>query len=1159
MYIRKQQLLLLFYNAKTKIMQKSVLRDRPYRPKALLRALLVLKFVVLIMLVATLQVNAVPLSGQNINLTVKQTEIKKILKMIENEGDYRFMFNSNLKDLKKKVDFSANNLSIEESLNVLFNGVDLTYRSLAHHVILVLEAENAKIKVSGRVTGPNGPVAGASVVERGTKNGTSTDANGYYTITVEDNSTLVFSSIGYATEQIAVANRTTIDVTLTPVITRGDEVVVIGYGTANRRDLTGSISKVGGDVVARQPNTNALSSLQSKVAGLQVVNNGDPGSTPDIRIRGTSSIGTTNPLYIVDGIFADNIDFVNPDDIESIEVLKDASSLAIFGFKGAGGAIIVTTKKGKVSGLSVNLNSTIGAKKLVDKIQLANGDQFRQLLNMEANNQVAEDPTLLSLYNFANNVGVPGMSAYTGNTDWIDAVTRTALFSTSNLSVDAGGDKNRLHFGVGYAYDEGLVKHTRYDRININFNDELKISNHLKTSVGVIIQRERLPYNSGALDQARRALPIMSADTKSYYMKNPYGVDSGYYNLYSSTPIIQNSETNPMATLENNWNKKIDVRNRVIGNFSVEWTPIRELSLKAALYGDMSFRDNREYTPLYNLYDPTLPEGDQVVLRNRKTAVSQYTDQVSNFQQDYTATFKKKFGDHSLSVMGGFTTYYHKYESLTANISQKEEGRNIIPNDSRFWYINSGFGDLSTANSNSDQNEYATVSYLARVLYNFKSKYYVNLSYRKDFASQINDDYKKKGQSFWAAGIAWEVSKEDFMANQHIFNTLKIKASTGELGNFNPAGLAYPAYPSVSQVSSAVFGNTIVPVNSPNYGWDPNLHWETVQTTEAGFEADFLNHRLHVDAVYYIRNTKDLLVLIPGISGALAQLRNFGSIRNQGLELSAEYTQELKKGMLLTVGGNFTTYKNKVTQLSYILGGSSSSIQSPSRVEVGMPIGYFYGLVVEGVYQSYADVLNSPVSTINGGGAKPGDLKYKDLNGDGVITDADRTMIGNPTPDFTYGITASLKYKGFDLGLDLAGVYGNEIYRVWGTSEQKNSVYNYPAYYTEGWTGPGTSNFVPVVNAAHLINRAPSTYGIEDGSYFRIRNLSLGYTFGVKMPGLIVKSIRAAVGVQNLKTWKHNKGYSPEYGGSAVEFGVDYGTSSGALPRITTFSLNINF
>ena len=264
--------------------------------------------------------------------------------------------------------------------------------------------------------------------------------------------------------------------------------------------------------------------------------------------------------------------------------------------------------------------------------------------------------------------------------------------------------------------------------------------------------------------------------------------------------------------------------------------------------------------------------------------------------------------------------------------------------------------------------------------------------------------------------------------------------------------------------------------------------------------------------------------------------------------------------MTLTVGGNLTTYKNKVLELAYPYRTTISTSEStPNQVETGMPVGYFYGLVVEGVYQSYADIIASPPSSINGGGAKPGDLKYKDLNGDGVVDDKDRTNIGNPTPDFSYGINISLKYKGFDLGIDLGGVYGNEIYRAWGTSEQKNSVYNYPAYYTEAWTAAGTSNFVPIVNQNHLINRAPSTYGIEDGSYVRIRNLSLGYSL-TKLPKMTrIKNARIFIAFQNLKTWKHNEGYSPEFAGDATGFGMDFGGSGSALPRITTFGLNVNF
>ena len=1120
-----------------------------------------MKLVIAIILIATLQVSATPVTGQSVNISVRQMEVKKVLKLIENEGPYRFLYNADLQGLRGKVNFTANNLTIHESLQNLFEGRNLTYKLLDNNVVVVLsknENENARIRITGKITGPNGEaLSGASIIEKGTSNGTYADNNGNYELTVDNSAVIVVSYIGYESQEIRVNSRQVIDVQLLPSSRKVDEVVVIGYGTASKRDLTGSIARVSGDVLAAQPNTNALSSLQSKVSGVNIVNNADPGSTPDVRIRGTISIGRTNPVYIIDGIFSNNMDHLNPNEIESVEILKDPSSLAIFGIRGAAGAILVTTKKAKAGQTRINFNTTYGTKKLADKIQLANGDEFRKLLAFEAQNRVDDDPTANSLLSFVNNVGGPGLSAYTGNTDWIDAVTRVAKFSTTNLSLDAGTDKNRFHLGLGYAYDEGLVKHTNYDRMSINLNDEFRMSSKWKVGFGVIGSREMLPYNSGALENARRALPIISDQTKAFYIRNPYGLDSGYYNLYSNTPIIQNSETNPLATLEYNYDKKIDERYRVVGNVYVDWNILKALNLRATWYADVMNENNREYTPLYNLYDPTAT-GNQVIAKNSLTAVSQNIDMTKSFQQDYIATYKKQFGDHNLTLTGGFTTFYYNHQQLRANINQSTVDKGIIPNDKRFWYIQTGFGDASTATSNSNQNDYATVSELARLLYNYKNKYYLNASFRRDGASQINQDYKKKNQNFWAVGAAWELSKEDFMSNQHIFDFLKIKASTGKLGNFNGAGKDYPAYPTVSTSSSAVFGTNLLPVFTQDYLYDPNLHWEENFASEVGLEADMLKNRLHFEAAYYIKKTKDLLVLL-NPPGVLPTLTNAGSIENKGLELSASWLQKMSKDFEISFNGNFTTYDNKVTELKYPLLSGATSTPYPNQSEVGKPIGYFYGLVVEGVYQSQTDLLLSPLSTINGGNAKPGDLKYKDLDGDGFITDKDRTNIGNPTPDFTYGFGLNAKYKAFDFSADFAGVYGNEIYGVWGTSEQKNSVYNYPKNYTEGWTAAGTSNWVPIVNQLHLINRAPSTYGIEDGSYFRIRNLSIGYNFN-KMPSATrIKNARLSVGVQNLKTWKHNEGYSPEFGGSAISFGIDTGGSGSALPRIFTVGLNVNF
>ena len=1098
-------------------------------------------------------------NAQTVTLNAKDKEISKVLASIEKQGDYRFLFNSRLKDLKQKVSVSFLKTAITDALASMFTGTNLTYVLLENNLVAIRSADidEADIKVVGRVTTEAGdPISGASIMVKGSTNGTYTDGLGNFSITVPEDARLVVTAIGYKPFEISVAGKQQLSIQLIQSNAQMDEVVVIGYGTASRRDLTGSVSKIRGEALASQPNANALASLQSKVAGVNIVNTGIPGATPDIRIRGTVSIGTIRPVYIIDGIFADNMDFINPSEIESIEILKDPSSLAVFGIKGAAGAILVTTKKAKAGQILINFNSTYGSKKLVDKIAMANGQQFRDLLTFEANNRVKDDPSATSLLDFINN---GGLTDYNGNTDWVDAVTREAKFATTNLSVDASTEKNRFHFGLGYTYDEGLVKHVRYDRLNINLNDEFKISNRLKLGFGVIGSRERLPYNSGALEQARRALPIIPNGTSPFYTKNPYSIDSNTYQLYAQTPIIQNSESNPMASLELFHDKKIDTRDRILGNVFVDINLTKDLNLRSTWYGNMSWRNNREYTPLYDLYDP-MATGNPIINRNVLTAVRQDISSIKDFQQDYIATYKKKFGDHNLTATGGFTTYYHSYEGVAATVSQKTIGIGIIPDDKAFWYLNNGFGGTRTVLADgSGQDEYSTVSGLARLLYNFKNKYYLNGTFRRDGSSQINTVYSKKWQNFWAIGGAWELTKEKFMENQKLFDYLKLKGSTGLQGNFTTSGKSYPAYPTISATASATFGEFQIPVYEADYLVDPELQWETVRSSEVGVEANAFNNRLHFEASYYTKKTRDLLVLLnpPGLKQILT---NSGDIKNSGFEFVTNWAQNITKDFSFSVGGNLTTYRNEVTYLPFPLRTNiSSSEQTPNQAETGYPIGYFYGFIADGVYQSFTDILKSPVSTVNGGNAKPGDLKYRDLNGDDIIDDRDRTNIGNPTPDFTYGINTSFKYKKFELGIDLNGSYGNEIFRVWGTSEQKNSVYNYPAYYTEGWTAAGTSNWVPIVNASHLINRAPSTYGIEDGSYIRIRNINLSYVISNLPKMTYIKNLRLTLGVQNLKTWKNNLGYSPELAGDATSFGIDYGNAGSALPRVITAGLNVNF
>jgi TonB-linked SusC/RagA family outer membrane protein len=923
-------------------------------------------------------------------------------------------------------------------------------------------------------------------------------------------------------------------------------VVVIGYGTANKRDLTGSIVKISGKEVADKPNTNPVASLQAKVAGLSVVNNGTPGKEPDIRIRGTISIGSVRPLYVVDGIFNDNIDYINPNDIESIEILKDPSSLAIFGVRGAAGVIMITTKRAKTGQLLINYNFSMGTKKLVDKIKWANASQFRELYEEEKVNigATAAPPLDYNLWN--------------GNTDWIDAVTRTGNFNSHNLSLSGATEKNKFSMGVGYAGDEGLIKHEKLEKILFSMSDEFKLTKRIKIGFNFNGVRQNSPYGYAAsvLNDARKAVPVGFSGTKTVFTKNPYGIDSTNQTLYYELPGIQNSGVvNPLIKLENEWDKTIDITYRTVASVFTEINFLKDFTWRSTVYADMSNQNKREYKPVYNSYDPSV---NKPYLVSSVSGVNENDNSYKRFQQDHILSYKKIFGEHSLNLNAGFTSYENIFRERKASVQQSTTG-GAIPNDRRFWYISNGFGAQASQRSESTQWENATVSGLFRVLYNYKGKYYLNGSFRSDGSSQISP--ANRWQNFWAVGGAWEISKEGFMSNVKAIDFLKLKASIGVLGNQNtytgnpPIASPYPYYPGLQSGTSAgtAFGNLIYNAFAQAYLPDRNLKWETVFAKEVGIELYALSNRLRFEASYFDKVTKDLLTYIPGTNGVADGLTNIGSIQNNGLELAATWNQKISKDFTVTISGNLTTYNNKVLELAT---KDFAIVDGVNRTLVGQPIGSFYGYIVEGIYQSYSEKLASPINTEFSYG--PGDFKYKDVNGDGIINSKDRTVIGNPNPDFTYGGSINLNYKGFDAGIDFGGVYGNEIYRNWAGTEPSFQRVNYGAFLINRWNGPGTSNWVPILGNDHLINNQYSTYGIEDGSYFRIRNVQVGYNFTERIASKIkAKNIRLFANVQNLKTFKRNLGYTPEFGGTATRFGVD--DAGGAIPVVTTFGLNVTF
>jgi TonB-linked SusC/RagA family outer membrane protein len=1017
--------------------------------------------------------------------------------------------------------------------------------------------------VTGKVTSATGePLTGVSVLIKGTAKGTSTDNDGNYSITVpKPNSTLVISSAGYANIEVNVGGRTSIPISLTASTRELEQVVVIGYGSASKRDLTGSIAKVAGREVADKPNTNPIASLQGKVAGLSVVNDATPGAQPDIRIRGTVSIGQVHPLYVVDGIFSDNIDYVNPNDIESIEILKDPSSLAIFGVKGATGVIAITTKRAKTGQVNVNFNTSYGFKKLVDKIKLANAEQFKTLFAQERLN---------------NGITTPfDYTGLTANTDWIDAVTRTGKFLNTNLSVSGSTERNNYSFGLGYVSDEGIIRHEKLQRVTLSFNDEFKITRGIKMGVNVKAQRQDNPYDATwVLDAARKVVPLVSAGTKTFYVKNPYGVDSLNMDLYSAlnTDLQTAGVVNPLIQLENEWDKTKSIDYNTIGSVFGEIGFLKYFNFRSTVYGSIGTHNKRVYTPIYYSYDPVhlTPQ-----LASQTTKVAEDDNTTKTFQGDHILNFKKNFGEHGLTLTGGFTTYYAATFNRSGRASQNTGSTALpIPDDPRFWYITSGFENSGAASASSSQYEYSTVSYLARVLYNYRGKYFINGSYRDDASSRL--PAKNRHQQFWAVGAAWEMTKEDFMQGQHIFDFLKIKASVGVLGNqtasrLDGSPLNYPFYPNLNTGANAVFGTNVYSAADPEYIPNADLRWETVFAQEFGLELNAFQNRLHFEANHYNKTTRDLMTYVDRSPlGLKNKLVNGGSLRNWGEEFSATWNQRFSRDLTLNVGGNITFLRNKVLSLSKDIPTgvlqrlSFNNGSAESRTLPGYPIGSFYGYIVEGIYQSYADILASPIAS-SLGAYRPGDFKFKDIAGpggkggpDGQITSDDRTIIGNPTPRFTYGSSINVTFKGISLGVDVVGVYGNQIFRTWGSLESPFQRVNYAGDKVTAWNGPGTSNWVPLVSQGDRFNYNGSTYNIEDGSYFRLRNVQLGYSFDKNMISKWkVKDLRIFVNAQNLKTWRHNLGYTSEYGGDATAFGYD--NAGGATPVVGTIGLNVTF
>ena len=600
--------------------------------------------------------------------------------------------------------------------------------------------------VTGVVTDSfNEPLIGASIVVQGTTNGVITDLDGKYSIKVTPGATLQFSYVGMEKQSIKVGNQSIINVQLKDDSQMLAETVVIGYGSAKKRDLTGSITNIKGDEIANKPVANPLSALQGKVAGVQVINSGRAGEDPEIRVRGTNSINGYKPLYVVDGLFNDNINFLNPQDIESMEILKDPSSLAIFGVRGANGVIIITTKKAKVGQTRVNINGSFGFKSVPNQIEMVDAAGFKELYNEQLRNEGNPE------FDF---------TGWNGNTNWQDEIFQTGFITNNNVSITGASEKHSFYLGAGYAYEQGNIKNEKYSKITLSVSNEYKLTDNFR--VGFQFNGARiLPADTKTVTTAVRATPVAT-------------VFNDQYGLYTTLPEFQKAQmNNPMVDVDLKANTTRAENYRGSGNVYAEWDFLKHFQFKAMFSMDYASNNSRKFTPIIQVYDASA-EGNIVTLGDGKTGVSQAKQTEMKTQSDYLLTYTNTWGDHSLTATAGFTTYYNKLENLGA--ARAQGVGLVIPDNPDKWYVS--IGDAGTSTNESTQWERATVSMLGRILYNYKGRYLFNGSFRRDGSSAFSYT-GNQWQNFYSVGAGWLISEEEFMKDITWLDMLKLKGSWG--------------------------------------------------------------------------------------------------------------------------------------------------------------------------------------------------------------------------------------------------------------------------------------------------------------------------------------------------------------------------------------------
>lgn len=1118
---------------------------------------------VLILLVAMFSLfSYLPVSAQSngINLNLKNATVEQILNEIESKTTYRFLYNKQLVDVSRKVTISAEKQEINQVLSQLFGGTGVAFNINGKQIVLSKSTTTSSKKVAGTILDEKGePVIGATVKVKGANSGTISDIDGKFSIDATDESVLIFSYVGYETKELTVGTKKNINVSLSQGSKNLDEVVVVGYGTTTRRKLATAITTIKLDDIDKGASNNAIQAIQGKTPGVQISNSsGIPGSTPRVLVRGINSFsGASSPLYVVDGIPLESFPSINHNDIESMDILKDASSSAIYGSRANNGVVIITTKQGKKGKTKVEFNTRYGYGGVSKDIKMANSDQYADVMQTAVDNYNKQvNPAPKIIFDRPSTIE---------ETDWVGLITRKqSLNYENNISVSGGDDKTAFFASLGNSTQEGYIKTSLYKQYNFRTNLSHKISEMFKISIN-------LGLNSGfkqLVEQEGSGLKVLRTAREEQPWYGPYEPNGDYsINGNSGTNLLVRH--NPVMLLnEENWTNSGLAG---IGGLNLEFTPFKGFKYTASVNGH-GYKSN-EIKKITEKHAARVAQWG---------ALEQKRDENYRYSITNTASYSNNFSDFNYNILAGHEYYYREVSEFGASSDKYP----LFPS-SGFNLLNAGTNIFPSVIK---YEAYNLESYFTRLSFDYKGKYFMNASLRRDASSKLTREFRNG--YFPAVSFAWKVFDESFFPKRGVISDLKLKASWGETGTIDPI----EPFDTFSLVSSSGKGYNSAPGFTLTTD-SRRLRWEKSRQFNAGFDIDLFKGDLNFSGEYYVKQSDNLLYKRPfqSTSGFSELIDNAGSVINNGLELAVN-AKILKGDVKWNIGANITFAKNRMKSLypgardvSIIPAAGGSSLYGGilHAFILDQPVSTWYLYNMIGIYQKDSEVLgytqtgpidpNSPY----GKGVRAGDVKYEDVNGDGYITEADRINAGKAIPDYFGGITSNVSWKGFDLSIVGRFSVGGKIFATWkgangtegtenaamstnerGTGEQYFNVSEH--YALNYWRGEGTSNTLPrpLRAKAHelpIYNSLSSTRYLEDASFFRIQTITLSYNLPNSLLSKIkIGSAKVFATADNLLTFTKYSGYDPEASFSGGPANSNYGVDWGMEPTLRVISVGAN-